>query len=68
MENNNNNNSYIKTDDNKVINENHIRWIKKINNCMEVCTKSVGCGIEDTHKICKINSNDSFVKLNKLFE
>lgn len=58
---------YIKTDDNKVINEFHIRWIKKINECLEVCTKN-GCeGKWDTHKICKINSPTSYEKLNKLF-
>jgi hypothetical protein len=61
---------YIKTDDNKVINELHIRWIKKINECLEVCTKSTGCGQyrgDDTHFICKTNSLASYEKLNKLF-
>lgn len=61
---------FIKTDDNKIINENHIRWIKKISDCLEVCTKSTGCNIEskDTHKICKINNLTSYNKLNKHFE
>jgi hypothetical protein len=61
-------NPYIKTDDNKVINELHIRWIKKINECLEVCTKSTGCEYRvDTHSICKTNSLASYEKLNKLF-
>ena len=62
-------NSYIKTDDNKVINEKCIRWVKKMNDCLEVCTKSNGCSAENgnTHKICKLNSLDSYNKLNKLF-
>ena len=34
---------YIKTDDNKVINKKYIRWVKKMGDCMEVCTKSNGC-------------------------
>lgn len=60
---------YIKTDDNKVINKKYIRWIKKIGDCMEVCTKSNGCVLKtDTHTICKLYSVDSYNKLNKHFE
>jgi hypothetical protein len=61
--------SYIKTDDNRVINEKYIRWVKKINECLEVCSKSTGCSLsQDTHKICKINNSNSYHKLNQLFE
>lgn len=65
---------YIKTDDNKIINEKHIRWVKKFDDCLEVCTRSKGCGIKygggtsGTHRICKLNNVDSFNKLNKHFE
>jgi len=61
--------SYIKTDNNKIINERCIRWVKKMSDCLEVCAKSDGCteGI-DTHKICKIYNPDSYAKLNKFFE
>jgi len=60
--------SYLKTDDNKIINEKYIRWVKKLNECLEVCTKSIGCGGgEDIHKICKLNNMDSYNKLNKYF-
>ena len=60
--------SYLKTDDNKIINETHIRWVKKMNNCLEVCTKSTGCSITgDTHRICKLNTPDSYDKLNAHF-
>ena len=61
---------YIKTDDNKIINEQHIRWVKKLNDCLEVCVKTNGCSIRsgDTHKICKFNNPDSYNKLNKHFE
>jgi hypothetical protein len=61
---------YIKTDENKIINEKHIRWVKKMSDCLEVCTKSTGCSVEnrDTHKICKLNNLDSYNKLNKHFE
>jgi len=65
-----NNQKYIKTDDNIIINEKYIRWIKKIDDCLEVCTKTNGCSLlnKDTHKICKINSLDSYNKLNKHFQ
>ena len=65
----NSNTSYIKADDNKIINENCIRWVKKMNDCLEVCLKSSGCNVEnkDTHKICKAYNLDSYNKLNKFF-
>jgi hypothetical protein len=62
-------NKYIKTDDNKIINEKQIRWIKKMNDCLEVCTKSHGCFVNvDTHRICKTNNQNSYDKLNIFFE
>lgn len=63
--------TYIKTDDNKVINERCIRWVKKMNDCLEVCTKSNGCTGNvngDVHMICKLNSPSSYNKLNNLFQ
>ena len=65
----NSNTSYIKTDDNKIINENCIRWVKKMNDCLEVCLKSSGCNVDnkDTHRICKVYNLDSYNKLNKFF-
>jgi len=64
-----NKNVYIKTDENKVINENNIIWIKKMNECLEVCTKSDGCvPKKTTHRICKLYTPDSYNKLNSLFE
>jgi len=73
MENNNNKNTttvYYKTDDNRIIHEKCIRWVKKMNDCLEVCIKTSGCSTlgEDTHKICKINTPDSYNKLNQHFE
>ena len=62
---------YIKTDNNTVINEKTIRWIHKMGDCLEVCSKQNGCSLDkrsgDTHKICKLNSPDSYNKLNVLF-
>ena len=60
-------NVYLKIDNNKIINEKHIKWVKKMNDCLEVCTKSIGCSIFDTHRICKSNTPDSYDKLNAHF-
>ena len=60
-------NSYIKTDNNTLLNEKCIKWIKKVNECMEVCMKGNGCYIGDTHSICKKTSIDSYNQLNKHF-
>ena len=66
----NNQKLYIKTDDNKIINEKYIRCVKKGGECLEVCTKSTGCIVKsgETHKICKLNNLDSYNKVNKHFE
>jgi hypothetical protein len=66
----NNQASYLKTDDNKIINEKYIRWVKKMSDCLEVCTKSNGCNINvnNTHRICKLNNPDSYNKLNLFFD
>jgi hypothetical protein len=62
--------TYIRADNNVIINEMSIRWVKKMGDCLEVCSKQKGCTKVgyDTIKICKINSLDSYNKLNKHFE
>ena len=63
-----NKNSYLRTDDDKIINERCITWVKKMNECLEVCTRSTGCSLKNnTHTICKTNSPSSYEKLNKHF-
>jgi hypothetical protein len=67
----NNQESYIKTNDNIIINEKYIRWVKKIGDCLYICTKSNGCNLEkfnDTHEICKFSEHNSYNKLNQLFK
>lgn len=61
---------YIKTDVNVILNEKCIKWVKKIDECLEICVKNNGCSIlanTDTHKVCKNISYDSYIKLNKHF-
>jgi len=62
--------SFLKTDDNRVINEKYIIWVKKFRECLTVCTKSTGCNVQnkDTHTICKLNNLDSYNKLNDHFQ
>lgn len=36
-------NKYIRTDDDILLNEKKILWIKIIDECLEVCVKSNGC-------------------------
>jgi hypothetical protein len=62
--------NYIKADNNTIIKSKYIRWVKKIDECLYVCTKPTGCSIElgDTHRICKINNSESFMKLNEWFK
>ena len=63
-------NKFIKADNNKIINERCIVWVTKMDDCLDVCTKSTGCNVirGDTHKICKLNNSDSYNRLNKHFE
>ena len=62
-----NKNFYIKTDENKIINEKAIIWIQKIEECLYICSKNDGCSKLNTHKICKINNYDEYTKLIKNF-
>ena len=59
---------FIKIDDNKILNFNCIKWAKKIDECLEICTKGDGCYIGDTHKLCKKTNPESYEKLNKHFQ
>jgi hypothetical protein len=55
---------YFKTDENTFLNEHCIRWVKKMNDCLEVCIKPSGCyPTKDTHKICKAHNPDNYNKL-----
>ena len=59
---------YIKADDNTVINEKYIRWVKKMGDCLEVCTKTDGCAVKrDTQSVCKLYSLEGYNRLNKHF-
>lgn len=71
-----NQSNYIKADNNKIINEAQIRWVKQMDDCLYVCTKSDGCYINyvkptrtNTLTICKLNSlKNSYTYLREKFE
>ena len=68
--------SFLRTDDNKIINITCIRWVKKMNECLEICIKTDGCNNNidndqlknNTHRICKIYNLNDYNRLNKYFE
>jgi hypothetical protein len=62
--------SFIKTDENIVLNESCIKWVKYMDECLEVCTKINGCTSSglDTHKVCKENSPESYELLSRHFK
>lgn len=63
--------SYIRADGNKIINEKCIRWVVKMDECLEICAKPNGCYIDkkskDTITLCRINNPNSYDKFNKWF-
>ena len=65
-----NTNNFIKADNNIIIHKNAIRWIKKLDECLAICTRSDGCSYKDTssHKVCKINNQQSYFELLQYFE
>jgi hypothetical protein len=48
----------------------YIRWIKKIDECMNICSRMNGCDVNDgsSLRVCKLYNPSSYNKLNKLFQ
>ena len=62
-------NTYVKTDDNRIINEIQIKWAAKVKDCFEICVRADGCRIgRNTHKLCMLNNLDNYNKMNAHFE
>ena len=61
--------NFIKTDDNRIINEAAIRWVKQMGECLEVCLKTDGCELQkNTHRICKDINPSSYAILERHFQ
>jgi len=71
---NNSNEKFIKVDNDKVLNLEFIRWIKKMDECFYICSKMNGCYSNneninnETNRVCKSTNSVSYNKLAKLFE
>lgn len=64
-------NDFIKADGNIIIKKKMIRWIKKIDECLYICSNQSGCSedVKDTTtlKLCKANNPTDYEVLNKKF-
>lgn len=59
---------YLKTDKNQIINETAIRWVLKVDECMKICTRANGCGVDsNTHNVCKNITPRTYNYLNRFF-
>lgn len=59
---------FIKIDENKIINMACVKWVKKMDECMEICTKGNGCYVGDTHQLCKKTNAKSYNQMDKYFK
>lgn len=60
---------FVRTDENIFLNVQYIRWVKTIDDCLYVCSKSSGCNKdtpESIHKICKSVNSDNHAKIMNL--
>lgn len=59
---------FILCDGDRLINTNHIRWIQRMYETMEICTKHTGCTLgKDTIKVSKLLNPQSYSRLNVMF-
>jgi hypothetical protein len=59
---------FLCTDDDIAVNENNIVWVKRIRNCMHICTNTNGCIVKkNTHPVCQDFQPESFARLENLF-
>ena len=63
---------FIKVDDDKIINIQFIRWIKKTDECFKICSKIHGCRnvppYNDSDSVCKETNSNTYYQLLKLFK
>jgi hypothetical protein len=65
------NNTFIKINDDTLVNQNYIQWMKQVGDCIYICNKVYGCdekSLYGTYKICKSGDNfKSYSILKKKF-
>lgn len=68
-----NNENFIKVDGDRILNVNFIRWIKKTDECFNICSRMDGCYSSEntisinTHSVCKSTNSESYHKILKLY-
>lgn len=63
--------NFVKSTGNKLINTKYIRWMKKMDDCIYICSMMNGCNTmnnNNLHQVCKEINNDSYNKLNEFFK
>lgn len=62
---------FVKTDGDKIVSVKHIQWIKKMDECMELCTTSKMCftrgPFKNTHSVCKSVNPRSYKQLEYVY-
>ena len=60
--------TFIISDSGIAINPNFIRWIKQVDNCMEICTRFDGCMVgTNTIQVCENVNKINFDKIHSDF-
>ena len=70
---NSTNNDFVRLEKNIVLRESAIRWMKQMEECIYICSKSNGCHIDEsfqntTHRVCKSTNPTSYNRLLRHFE
>ena len=60
--------SYVPINRDTIVNENTIRWVQRMSECLEVCIKQSGCENGGTVQICKDTNPRGYKKLIKYFD
>lgn len=66
------NNDFVRLEKDVVLRESAIRWMKKMEECLYICSKSDGCHIDQssqnsTHRVCKSTNPTSYDRLIRHF-
>ncbi len=61
---------YIRTDNGTLIHERAILWMRRVEECIHLCSRTVGCSEHpvqgNTHRICKDFSPETYNRLKRI--
>lgn len=65
-------NLYVKTDNNLLLSSAHIKWVKQMDECMEICADMHYCTakgpFKNTYSVCKVLNPKSYKNLKDLYD